>query len=211
MSGDLEFYFDFLSPFAYLAHDRVCGLARRYGRKLAYLPIDLPAAKIAAGNTGPSNRDIPAKLRYLMTDVGRWAQRFNLPVSFPASLDSHRMNAGTFYALDRGLGEKYVRAGFHLGWGTGGDMGSDETLTRLAEIMGWPPAEFIEYAGASKALPEYVASTRQAVERGVFGVPTVIVDDQMWWGNDRLDFVEEYLGELENRSAEGTPEHNESA
>ena len=192
----MEFYFDFLSPFAYLAHDRVCALARGYGRKLAYIPIDLPAAKIAAGNTGPSNRDIPVKLRYLMTDIDRWAKRVNLPVSFPASLDSHRMNAGTFYALDRGLGEKYVREGFNLGWGLGGDIGSDETLTRLAEIMGWSPAEFIEFAGASKALPEYVASNRQAVGKGVFGVPTIIVDDQMWWGNDRLDFVEEYLAEV---------------
>ncbi|MDE0512008.1 MAG: 2-hydroxychromene-2-carboxylate isomerase [Gammaproteobacteria bacterium] len=193
MSGELEFYFDFVSPFAYLAHDRVCALARRYGRKLTYLPIDLPAAKIAAGNTGPSNREIPAKLRYLMTDIDRWAKRVNLPVSFPASLASYRMNAGTFYALDRGLGEKYVREAFNLGWGLGGDIGSDETLTRLAETMGWPPAEFIEYTGASKALPEYVASNRQAVEKGVFGVPTIIVDDQMWWGNDRLDFVGEYL------------------
>ena len=192
----MEFYFDFLSPFAYLAHDRVCGLARVYGRKLTYIPIDLPAAKIAAGNTGPSNRDIPVKLRYLMTDIDRWAKRVNLPVSFPASMDSHRMNAGTFYALDKGLGEKYVREGFNLGWGLGGDIGSDETLTRLAEIMGWSPAEFIEFAGASKALPEYVASNRQAVGKGVFGVPTIIVDDQMWWGNDRLDFVEEYLAEV---------------
>ena len=198
MSGELEFYFDFLSPFAYLAHDRVCRLARGHGRKLTYIPIDLPAAKIAAGNTGPSNRDIPAKLRYLMTDIDRWAKRVNLPVSFPPSLDSHRMNAGTFYALDRGLGEKYVREGFNLGWGLGGDIGSDETLTRLAEIMGWPPAEFIAYAGASKALPEYVESNRQAVEKGVFGVPTIIVDDQMWWGNDRLDFVEEYLAEADS-------------
>lgn len=193
MSGELEFYFDFLSPFAYLAHDRVCGLAGAYGRKLTYLPIDVAAAKIAAGNTGPSNRDMPVKLRYLMTDIDRWAKRVNVPVSFPASLDSHRMNAGTFYALEKGLGEKYVREGFNLGWGLGGDMGSDETLTRLAEVMGWSPVEFIEYTSASKALPDYVASNRQAVEKGVFGVPTIIVDDQMWWGNDRLDFVEEYL------------------
>ena len=194
----MDFYFDFLSPFAYLAHDRVCALAREYGRKLTYIPIDMPAAKLAAGNTGPSNRNMPVKLRYLMTDIDRWAKRVNLPVSFPASLDSHRMNAGTFYALDRGLGEEYVREGFHLGWGSGGDMGSDETLTRLAEIMGWSPAEFVEYAGASKALPEYVVSNRQAVEKGVFGVPTIIVDDQMWWGNDRLDFVEEYLAESDS-------------
>ncbi len=194
-SSRLEFYFDFLSPFAYLAHDRVCELASRYRRELTYIPIDLAAAKIAAGNTGPTNREIPVKLRYLMVDIDRWAKKLNLPVSFPASLDSHKMNAGTFYALDRGLGEKYVREGFNLGWGLGGDIGSDETLTRLAEIMGWPPAEFLEYASISKLLPEYTASNRQAQEKGVFGVPTIIVDDQMWWGNDRLDFVEEYLVE----------------
>ena len=55
---------------------------------------------------------------------------------------THRLDVedvmGAFYALDRGLGEQYVREAFNLGWGLGGDMGSDETLTRLAEIMGWP-------------------------------------------------------------------------
>lgn len=193
MSGQLEFFFDFMSPFAYLAHNRVCELARRYQRELVYKPMDLPAAKVAAGNTGPSNRDIPVKLRYLMTDINRWAEKAGLPVNFPASLDSHRMNAGTFYALDRGVAEKYVREAFTLGWGLGGDIGSDQTLTSLAEAMNWSPAEFIAYASAAQELPEYVASNRDAVEKGVFGVPTIIMDEQMWWGNDRLDFVEEFL------------------
>jgi len=193
MSGQLEFFFDFMSPFAYLAHDRVCELARRYDRELIYRPMDLPAAKIAAGNTGPPNRDIPVKLRYLMTDINRWAEKAGLPVNFPASLDSHRMNAGTFYAMDRGVAEQYVKEAFTLGWGLGGDIGSDQTLTCLAEAMDWSPAEFIVYASAAKELPEYVASNRDAVEKGVFGVPTIIIDDQMWWGNDRLDFVEQFL------------------
>ena len=59
MSGALEFFFDFMSPFAYLAHNRVCELAKRYERDVIYQPIDLPSAKLAAGNTGPANRDIP--------------------------------------------------------------------------------------------------------------------------------------------------------
>ena len=193
MSSELEFFFDFMSPFAYLAHDKVCQLASRYNRELIYRPMDLPAAKIAAGNTGPANRDIPVKIRYLMTDINRWAEKRGLSIAFPASLDSHKMNAGTFYALERGCAEKYVREAFALGWGQGGDISSDQTLTRLAETMGWQAPEFIAYASAAKALPDYVASNREAVEKGVFGVPTIIVDDQMWWGNDRLGFVEEYL------------------
>jgi len=193
VSGKLEFFFDFMSPFAYLAHDSVCDLARRYNRELIYRPMDLPAAKIAAGNTGPANRDIPVKIRYLMTDINRWAQKRGLPVVFPASLDSHKMNAGIFYALEKGCAEKYVREGFALGWGQGGDISSDQILARLAETMGWPAAEFIAYASAAKAQPDYLASNLEAVEKGVFGVPTIIIDEQMWWGNDRLDFVEEHL------------------
>jgi len=193
MSGALEFFFDFMSPFAYLAHDRVCELAKQYERDLVYRPMDLPAAKLAAGNTGPANRAIPVKIRYLMTDIHRWAEKRGLPVAFPASLDSHKMNAGTFYALQRGCAQKYVREAFALGWGQGGDISSDQTLARLAETMGWLPEEFIAYVSAAKELPEYMASNQEAVEKGVFGVPTIIVDDQMWWGNDRLDFIEEFL------------------
>jgi 2-hydroxychromene-2-carboxylate isomerase len=103
------------------------------------------------------------------------------------------MNAGTFYALQRGCAEDYVREAFALGWGQGGDISSDQTLAHLAETMGWAPEEFIAYASAAKELPEYIASNREAVEKGVFGVPTIIIDEQMWWGNDRLDFVEEFL------------------
>lgn len=59
MSGALELYFDFMSPFAYLAHNRVCELAKRYDKDVIYRAMDLPAAKLAAGNNGPANRDIP--------------------------------------------------------------------------------------------------------------------------------------------------------
>ena len=195
MSGALELYFDFMSPFAYLAHNRVCELAKRYERDVIYQPIDLPSAKLAAGNTGPANRDIPVKIDYLMTDIHRWAEKLGLPVTFPASLDSHKMNAGTFYALQKGCAKEYVREAFALGWGLGGDISSDQTLTKLAETMGWDPDHFVAYASAAKELPEYIASNQKAVGKGVFGVPTIIIGDQMWWGNDRLDFVEEFLAQ----------------
>jgi 2-hydroxychromene-2-carboxylate isomerase len=189
----MHFFFDFMSPFAYLAHDRVCELAKTYKLDLSYWPMDLAAAKIAAGNSGPANRDIPVKLRYLLTDINRWAEKSGMPVKFPASLDSHRVNAGTFYAMIHGDVEQYVRTAFTLGWGRGGDLNSDELLAELASTMGWSAHDFIEHCNAGKELANYQNSTNHAIDKGVFGVPTVMLKDQMWWGNDRLDFVEEYL------------------
>jgi 2-hydroxychromene-2-carboxylate isomerase len=193
MAIPIEFYFDFMSPFAYLAHARVAELADEFGRDVRYRPIDLTAAKIAAGNTGPSNREIPTKLRYLLTDINRWAERAQLPVSFPASLDSHRMNVGTFYAIERNEQRAYITAGFNIGWGQGADIGADATLATLAESMGWSAKIFLEYVSEPQLNLAYQASNLNAHQRGVFGVPTTVIGDEMWWGNDRLHFVEEFL------------------
>ena len=189
----IEFYFDFMSPFAYLAHRPLCALADRYHRQIIYKPIDLPAAKIAAGNTGPSNREVPVKLRYLLEDINRWAARYKLPVNFPASLNSARMNVGTFVAVERNQARQYVDMGFSLGWGEGADIGSDTTLSTLAERMDWPVSEFLQTLSKPEEKAHFTASNNEAHERGVFGVPTMLIGEHMWWGNDRLDFLEEFL------------------
>ena len=193
MPSPIEFYFDFMSPFAYLAHRRAAELARQYGREMRYVPMNLPEAKIAAGNTGPSNRDIPVKLRYLLQDIKRWAAIDNMPVEFPASLDSDRMNRGTFFAHDRGKAEAYIAACFTKGWGEGADISSDDTLTAVAKSLNWLPQEFIAAIESSELESRYKAANGEAHDRGVFGVPTFFVDDEMWWGNDRLHFLEQYL------------------
>jgi 2-hydroxychromene-2-carboxylate isomerase len=188
----IEFFFDFMSPFAYLAHGQLCDVADRYIRKIVYKPIDLPAAKVAAGNSGPSNREIPVKLRYLLCDIERWAERYEMPVNFPASLNSARMNAGTFYAIKCDRTREYVTAGFDLGWGQGADIGDDECLTALAGRMQWSAPEFLNYVSDPERNADYEASNSEAHERGVFGVPTMLIGEEMWWGNDRLAFLETY-------------------
>jgi 2-hydroxychromene-2-carboxylate isomerase len=199
MNLTLDFYFDFMSPFAYLAHGELVRIATRYAIPIRYLPIDLPAAKIAAGNTGPANRSIPAKLRYLMTDLNRWAAIRQLPLKFPASLDSQRMNVGTFYAIERNAATTYVSAGFDLGWGQGGDIGADEVLVRLAERMHWLTVDFMRYIENPLAHAGYAECNREAHHRGVFGVPLMMIGEDMWWGNDRLNFLEEFLRERDAR------------
>lgn len=192
----IDFYLDIYSPFAYLAAHRLGEIADKYGCTVNYLPIDLKRAKLAAGNTGPANVEIPPKIRYLMTDLQRWAARYGLPFGeIPKGKDYSRINKGVFFAQDRGVARRYVSEAYAATWGRGGDADSDALLTALAESLDWDAGEFLAYISSGEADERYEQTFDKAVELGVFGVPIVIIDDQMWWGNDRLQFVEEYLAE----------------
>ncbi len=190
----IDFYFDLWSPYAYLASDRLAEMAERHGCTVNYCPIDLIRAKLSAGNTGPPNLAIPPKIRYLMTDLKRWCARYGLPFGgVPKSKDTKRINIGALLAQDRGMARDYVRAAYEATWGQGGDPNSDELLTTLAAKLDWDAEEFLGYVGSPAAEVRYDTIFEEAVKRGVFGVPIMLVGDEMWWGNDRLDFLEQFL------------------
>nr|ART35529.1 A413 [uncultured bacterium] len=202
-SKTIEFFFDFLSPFAYLTQQKLPALAQRYGYTLRFVPIDLPRAKLAAGNTGPSNRQVPAKLRYLTADMNRWALRYGVPLKFPKTFASERMNKGTLFAQDRGRVLEYVTAGFASAWGRGGEDLNDSTLLAgIARDLGWPQADFLGFIDSSEAAERFEAINLEAHGRGVFGVPTMLIGEEMWWGNDRLQFLEEFLQQQSTEAAE---------
>ncbi|WP_338617406.1 2-hydroxychromene-2-carboxylate isomerase [Pigmentiphaga sp. CHJ604] len=189
----VDFYFDFMSPYAYLAHARLPELAKRHGARLAYHPIDLFRIKLAVGNTGPSNRDIPLKHRYLRSDLQRWATAYGIPFVPPSGYGSTRLNCGAFRAIDEGRARYYADSVWRHVWGSGGAMDDDGLLAAVAKEMSWPEDEFLAYVRSSEAGRRLEASNAAALERGVFGVPTMIADGAMWWGNDRLDFLERHL------------------
>jgi 2-hydroxychromene-2-carboxylate isomerase len=208
----IEFFFDFLSPYAYLAHCRLPALADEYGYELVYKPFNMHAAKRAAGNTTPPGPAIPVKFRYICTDFRRWAERYGVPFSMPwmvrpdasaedlknidvpkQGLDTTWANKGMFFALDRGQGRDYANRLWGGSFGANGLVGSHELLMDVARQLGWSPEDLLEFVQSDAAEARYEANTREAVSRGVFGAPTMFVDDEMWWGNDRLGLLEEYL------------------
>jgi 2-hydroxychromene-2-carboxylate isomerase len=195
MIPTIDFYFDFLSPYAYLAHHQLLAIAARYGYQIDYRPIDLQRAKLAVGNTGPANREIPLKHRYLRQDLQRWATSYGLPFAPPSGYGSHRLNCGTFYALERGVAARYVGTAWHLVWGEGGAMNDDSLIASVALRMGWDAGEFAAFTASETAASRLHGMNQLALEHGVFGVPMMCVDNQMWWGNDRLHFLENYLKE----------------
>ncbi len=193
MSRTIEYYFDFMSPFAYLSTRRLVEIAHKHDYGIEYRPIELPRAKLAAGNDGPSNQKIPAKLKYMLTDLLRWAEHYGIPFNPITGQNSARMNTGTFYAIDHDQVDAYVAEGYRLGYVEGSDLNDDSVLRALASAMDWPVDEFMSFLESQGGLDRYEACNLEAHARGVFGVPTMMLGEEMWWGNDRLDFLEQRL------------------
>jgi 2-hydroxychromene-2-carboxylate isomerase len=193
MSQTIDFYFDFMSPFAYLARPRLVEIAGKSDWKIDYRAIELKRAKLAAGNDGPSNQAIPAKLTYMVTDLQRWAEHYGIPFNPITGQDSARMNIGTLFAIDRDQADAYVAEGFRLGYVEGSDLNDDSVLTALGNAMGWNVDEFMAFLDGEDAKDRYEVVNLESHARGVFGVPTMMIGDEMWWGNDRLDFLDRYL------------------
>ena len=193
MSGVLDFYFDFISPFSYLAHSQVPGMAARHGHTLSYHVVKLAALKLEGGNTGPTTREMPLKYKYSGTDLQRWAARYGTVIKRPTNHQPDRLNKGAFLAGERGVMADYVTHVWRRVWGKGGDMASDDLMRGVAADMGWDADEYLAFTSSDDAETRYRASTQAAHVRGVFDVPTTMIGEEMWWGNDRLDFVEECL------------------
>ncbi len=189
----IDFYFDMVSPFSYLAHVKLPELAERHGCSIAYHPIDLPQAKMAAGNYGPSNREVPAKIRVMAADLERWAQRYRVPLRFPKGFDCSRWNIAALLAAERARGRQFVTEGYARIWGTGIDPSDEGELRAAATAAGLAADEVVAYASSPRGGSDFRKACVEAHRRGVFGAPLMFVDDEIYWGNDRLDFLEEYL------------------
>ena len=193
----IDFYFDFHSPYSYLAHCQLPALARKHGATLVYHPVDLKAAKLAAGNTAPPTVAIPPKLKYAMADFGRWCARYDVPLTFSQSGPPEPTvpNIATFHAIDQGQAEQFVTAYWHATFGTGGRIGDDAVLRDVAQQLGWDADALAAFATSEEGARRYAEENAAAQQRGVFGAPIMMVGDELWWGNDRLDFLDQYLSE----------------
>ncbi|MBY4598632.1 2-hydroxychromene-2-carboxylate isomerase [Ottowia caeni] len=189
----VRFYFDFLSPYAYLAQHRLKALSASHGWQIDFRSIDLSQAKKAIGNVGPANRDMPVKLAYLAKDLSRWAALYGIPLTFPPNYNSSGLNVGLYYGPCKGREAEYVSTAYGLVWGLGQAPDDPKTLESVASHMKWDVDDFIEFTHSEPGLQAYRKSTEDAIAQHIFGVPTMAVGDEMWWGNDRLSLLEKHL------------------
>ena len=187
MSKILEFFYDYVSVYSYLADSQLKNLQ---GTEIVYRPMFLGAVMEATGNRPPGT--VKAKGSYLMTDVARWVERYSLPFKMNPAFPQNTLKALrlALVAQKQGDFEAVHQALFDGMWVQEKDLGNDEVLAGIAAQAGVSIGDIEDPAIKN----ELKANTGEAVARGAFGAPTFFIGEQMFFGNDRFEFIREALG-----------------
>ncbi|HWP65190.1 MAG TPA: 2-hydroxychromene-2-carboxylate isomerase [Candidatus Limnocylindria bacterium] len=189
----VRFYFDFLSPYAYLAWTQVHTLAERYGREVEAVPILFAALLGAHGTKGPA--EIPAKRVYVWKDVLRTARVLGVPLSTPPAHPFNPLLALRVASADltRGERRRLVDALYAATWGGGPGVTDPEVVARIASDAGFDGPALVRAAGTPALKARLKAQTDEALAHGAFGVPSLLVDGELFWGFDSFGHVERRL------------------
>ena len=196
MGRTVEFLFDVVSPTAYLAFKRLPDIAARTGATIVWKPVFLGGIMQATGNAPPGK--VPAKGKYMNRDMVRCAARYDIPFVLNAHFPVNTLTlqrAAVALLDEQGEAEfsRFVDICFHAIWAEGKNMGDIAVVAETLSAAGFD-AEALAARASDPAIKEKLkANTDDAVARGVFGAPTFIVGDEMYFGQDRLDYVEDAL------------------
>jgi len=193
MAQQVEFFFDYGSPFSYLADTQLAALERRTGASVIYRPMLLGAVLKETGNASPVT--VPAKGRYMGVELQRWARRYGVPFAankfFP--INTIRLMRGAVAAQQAECFAEYHRAIYPAFWVDGANLGEPEVIRTVLDKAGLNVDLILARIEEPDVKEQLRLNTEEAVRRGVFGAPTFFVGEEMFWGNDRLMFVEEAL------------------
>lgn len=187
----LDFFFDLSSPYSYLASTQMQALGERTGAAIAWRPMVLGAVFKAVGNEMPAR--VPAKARWMAQDLQRWADHYGVPWRMSSYFPANTIKAMRLILVDDRRAADVARAGFAAMWAEDRDPSRDDELRRVAERGGLDPATALAAIDSPAIKDRLRANTDEAIARGAFGAPTFLVGDELFWGNDRLHFVEAAL------------------
>jgi 2-hydroxychromene-2-carboxylate isomerase len=194
----VAFYYDLVSPYSYLAYGRIGQICQENGAELVLQPMLLGAVHKAVGLQAPV--EIKSKATYQAQDIRRWAEYYGLPLDFPDPFPFRTLNTmrAAMFLRERGELEAFTREAFALYWQEGGaprgqDADEEGPISSVARRIGIDANEVLAGVANPETKQALKDATSEAVGRGVFGAPAFFVGDEMFWGNDRLHFVEAAL------------------
>jgi 2-hydroxychromene-2-carboxylate isomerase len=191
----IEYFFDVGSPTSYLAWTQLPRIVAETGATIAWRPMLLGGVFKATGNASPVA--VPAKGRWMNDDIRRWAERYRVPYRFNPHfpINTLTLMRGAAGLQMRRPGElaRYLEVVERAMWVEPRDLGDPAVLAQTLGAAGFDAAEFTALVGDPEVKARLIATTDEAVARGVFGAPTFFVGAAMFFGQDRLEFVREEL------------------
>ena len=193
MTRQIDYFIAPNSPWTYLGHERFVRLARDAGAPVRLLPVDLGEVFPVSGGL-PLPKRAPQRQAYRLVELRRFSQHLGLPLNlqpkyFPVRADDA---ARLIVAVDQhdGVDAALRLAGATLAavWVQERDIADEATLAALLQEQGLP-AERLMQSREQETQSRYQANTRMAIDAGVFGAPSYVVDGEIFWGQDRLDFL----------------------
>jgi 2-hydroxychromene-2-carboxylate isomerase len=189
---NILFYFDFISPYTYLAVTQLPALLKETSSTLTCMPVLLAGLLNAHGQKGPA--EIPAKRRYTFIDCLRWARHYGVSLQGPPThpfnpLPALRMTL----ALESELRWSWIRRVMDACWVEGKDISQQQTLLILAKELNLEGQELWDQSQTPEVKMALRRNTEEAIQKGVFGVPSFLLKGELFWGADRLEFLKSFL------------------
>jgi 2-hydroxychromene-2-carboxylate isomerase len=192
---ELSFFFDFSSPFAYLASTQIEAIATRNGAALRFRPFLLGALfKALGGPDVPLFSMPPPKQRHARDDMFRWADFYGVPLKFPTRFPMNTVKAlRMVLELPEDQRAPLIHAIYGAYWADDRDINDDTVLADLATGAGLDGPALVAGTKQDAVKERLKVATDEALKLGLFGAPCFQVDDLLFWGQDRLGFVEKAL------------------
>jgi 2-hydroxychromene-2-carboxylate isomerase len=187
----LELFFDLSSPYSYLASTQVEAVAARAGAEVSWRPMVLGAVFKATSNVMPAA--VHAKARWMGRDLSLWAEHYQVPFRFSSHFPVNAIKAMRLILVEPARAGAVTHAAFRALWVDDQDVTAEPTLRAIASAGGVDPDRALAAIEQPAIKDALRANTDEAVARGAFGAPTILVGDELFWGNDRLQFVEAAL------------------
>ena len=189
----VEVYFDFVSPYPWLASHQLDELRECAAARFCFVPVLFVALLDHHSNMGPA--EIPAKRRYTIQDTQRWAVHLGLKFRSPPAHPFNPLKPlrVTSAIDDDDLREVLAVRLLDAAWSEGRDITSDSVIGEIADGMGLNGQELLAKAHTVEIKERLRLQTERAIQAGVFGVPSFVVDGEIFWGNDRLPLLNAYL------------------
>ncbi|MDF0518669.1 2-hydroxychromene-2-carboxylate isomerase [Bradyrhizobium yuanmingense] len=192
MTKQIEFYFDFGSPYSYLAQSQLKKLAADTQATIVYMPINVLDLMKATGNT-PTTIECKAKRKYAKSDLQRWVKKYGVgwePNQNFRHIDLNFLLRGAIAAIKLGVGAEFVSKVFTGLYAQVLDLGNAEILQDFLKKNELPADRILELTAQEEISEELKARNKAAEEAGLFGTPTFRIGEEIYFGNDRLPFVE---------------------